>query len=270
MKKLTDRDLTKVYKSKVYGEYTIVKYNDWHNVTIQFSETKYSYVTALGAIKAGRVKDLYFPSVFGIGYIGEGNYTPCYKRGGRSVNTRAYTAWTGRLRHCYGPKDESSIYFGSTVCTEWHNFQNFAKWYYEQEKLYGKAGYVDKDLCFLGSKHYSPETARYVPQEINALFGGATGNIKGVHFCNKLRKYVARIYLREINSKGKRNPKYLGSYTTYEQAEQVYITAKIAHVRETALKYQEQLPPDLFYKLYTGAENYVYYYMNQKENNNDD
>lgn len=37
------------------------------------------------------------------------------------------------------------------------------------------------------------------------------------------------------------------------------------NVKSVALRYQEQLPPALFCKLYTGTENYLNYYMFEKE-----
>ena len=49
----------KVCKSLNSGDFKIVKYNDAHNVEIQFLKTGYETVARLGNIKIGKVKDLY-------------------------------------------------------------------------------------------------------------------------------------------------------------------------------------------------------------------
>ncbi len=269
MARMQKVDYAVIHKSKNYGEFKILNYHSCDKVEILFLKTGYRYFTSAGLVRSGKVRDPYYPSVYGVGYCGAGPYPLSHSKTGKKTNTPAYEVWLCRMKSCYGDVKYKHLYVGATICEEWHNFQNFAKWYYKQEKLYGKGGNVDKDLLHLGNKHYSPETARYIPKAVNSLFTGTSGKTAGVHFCNSSEKYVAQIQRGELTSSGKKRQSYLGSYTTYEQAEQVYITAKVAHVRETALKYQEQLPPDLFYKLYTGAENYVYYYMNQKENNNE-
>lgn len=254
----------KVFKSKNYGDFIVLEYKSAKEVVIKFLKTSYATTVNSKETVTGGVKDPYYPSVYGVGYCGVGPYPLSYNKNGKKANTPAYEAWLSRMKSCYGESKSSHLYVDASVCDEWHDFQNFAKWYYNQVGLYGKGGSVDKDLLHLGNKYYSPETARYVPSGINSLFSGASGKTAGIHFCNNKKKYVAQIQRGELTASGKKKQSYLGTFDTLEQAEQAYITAKIAHVRDTALKYQEQLPPDLFYKLYTGAENYVDYYMNHK------
>jgi hypothetical protein len=258
-----------VFSSKNYGDYLVIKRTSKKDITIQFLNTGYVKTICSESVSKGSIKDPYCPSVYGVGYCGVGPYPLSYYNNGKKANTPAYEVWLGRMKSCYGESKSSHLYVGATICKEWHNFQNFAKWFYEQVKLYGKGGSVDKDLLHLGNKHYSPETARYVPNAVNSLFTGASGKTAGVHFCNNKRKYIAQIQRGELTASGKKKQSYLGAYANYEQAEQAYIEAKLLHVKEIALKYQEQLPPDLFYKLYTGAENYIDYYMYHKENTND-
>jgi hypothetical protein len=253
-----------VFKSKNYGDFIVLEYKTAKEVVVKFLKTSYVTTAAIKDLESGAIKDPYYPAVYGVGYCGVGPYPLSYYKHGKQTNTPAYEAWLIRLKSCYGESKSSHLYVGASVCDDWHNFQNFAKWYYQQVKLYGKGGSVDKDLLHLGNKYYSPETARYVPSAINSLFTGASGKTAGIHFCNNKKKYVAQIQRGELTASGKKKQSYLGTFNTYSEAEQVYIAAKIAHVRGTSLKYQEQLPPDLFYKLYTGAENYVDYYMNHK------
>jgi hypothetical protein len=60
----------KVCKSKSSGDFKIVEYNNKTNVKIQFINTGYEAVVELGSIRNGGVKDLYLPSVCGVGVSG--------------------------------------------------------------------------------------------------------------------------------------------------------------------------------------------------------
>lgn len=253
-----------MFSSKNYGDYVVVDRISRKNVTIKFLKTGYVKTICSWDTAKGSIKDPYYPAIHGVGFCGEGVYPSSFNRHGKKMNTPAYEVWLGRMKSCYGESKSSHLYVEATVCEEWHNFQNFAKWFYEQVRLYGKGGNVDKDLCFLGNNYYSPETARYIPKAVNSLFTGTSGNTAGVHFCNTRKKFVAQIHKGELTAQGKKKQSYLGTYATYEEAEKVYVEAKLLHVRDTSLRYQAQLPPDIFYKLYTGAENYIDYYMNHK------
>jgi hypothetical protein len=252
----------KIFKSKRCGEFVISEYHNYDDVVVKFLKTGFCIRTDFSDVKRGSIRDPYFPTVCGVGFCGVGPYSPSYTRLGKSRTTSAYTAWRNRIKDCYTDTKSKHLYINATICEEWHNFQNFAKWYYDQERLYGKGGCVDKDLLHLGNKHYSPETARYIPKAVNVLFSGTSKHITGVCFSKSRRKFIAQIHKGTITSKGNRKSKNLGQFDSYVEASSVYKVAKINHVKETVIKYQEQLPPDLFFKLYTGTEIYVDYYMN--------
>ena len=97
------------------------------------------------------------PSVFGIGFIGVGDYKPSFN--GR--NTKQYISWKGMLERCYSPKwhKEKPTYIGCTVCDEWLNFQAFAEWY---DASYITGFQLDKDIKLIGNKIYSPENCKFV------------------------------------------------------------------------------------------------------------
>lgn len=255
-----------VFISKNYGEYTLSEYLGDKRCRITFNLTGYSLWTSAKSVRGGIVKDPYFPSVYGVGYLGVGNYSVTYYKEGKKTNTPAYEVWLSKLKNCYGVAKMSHIYADVTFCKEWLNYQNFAKWFYEQVKLYGKGGYVDKDLLFLGNREYSPQMCVYVPPAVNSLFGGASGNINGVHFCNNKKKWVAQIQRGELTAQGNKKQSYLGGFDDKKEADAAYYKAKVEHVKSVALKYQDKIHPALFYKLYTGSENYVNYYMFEKEN----
>lgn len=117
----------------------------------------------------GNVRNVYDKTVFGVGYLGEGKYKTMINK----QSTPQYIAWRDMLGRCYDLKlhEKNSTYIGYTVSEEWHNFQNFAKWY--DENYYNVEGFIinlDKDILIKGNKIYSPDTCIFVPEKINILF----------------------------------------------------------------------------------------------------
>ena len=60
----------KVFKSKLSGDFKILKYSDSGNVEIQFLKTGYETTVRLTVIRSGNVKDRYLPSVCSVGMLG--------------------------------------------------------------------------------------------------------------------------------------------------------------------------------------------------------
>lgn len=58
-------------------------------------------------------------------------------------------------------------YIGVTVCDEWHNFQNFAGWYYRRLMSIQHVAALDKDILSGDVKVYSPETCKLVTHRDN-------------------------------------------------------------------------------------------------------
>jgi hypothetical protein len=152
------------------------------------------------------------------------------------------------LARCYSEKfhEKQPTYIGCTVCEEWHNFQNYAKWY--DENYYEVDGYkmnLDKDILVKGNKIYSPETCVFVPDFINLLFVNRKqyrGSLPvGVKVCTKNpKKYEAQCR----NNTGKRI--YLGYYDSPEEAFQYYKEFKENLIKETAKEYEDRIPHTLF------------------------
>lgn len=262
--KIQDR-IGEVFSSTKSGRFTIIQYKGSGKFLVKFIETGYQKLVAIKEILNGKIKDPYYPSIYGVAYTGEGVYPISYYRNGKKANTPAYEVWIGKLKNCYGTSKSNHLYDDVQFCKEWLCFQNFAKWFYEQVNIYGKGGSVDKDLLFLGNREYSPYTCAYVPPAVNSLFSGTSGNINGVHWCNNKKKWIAQLHCGEITKQGRNKQTYLGKFDCKESANSAYYAAKVTHVKSVALKYQDQIPPALFYKLYTGAENYVNYYTPNKE-----
>lgn len=94
------------------------------------------------------------------GYIGVGPYK-------QSENKELYDKWIHMLtRVNVNPRN---AYKNVTICEEWLNFQNFAKWSYSPESNYRPNFILDKDLFSKRdfNKSYSPETSVYLPFRLN-------------------------------------------------------------------------------------------------------
>lgn len=153
-----------IHITKEGYEVQIINCTHSSDCTIKFLDTEYiKYNVDFADIKRGEVKNPYHPSVFNVGFIGVG----VYKTKEDYKMTSYYKKWIGILKRAYG---NTKYYNGVTVCKEWHNFQNFAKWYEENwESWMNNKWHLDKDILVKGNKVYSPTTCCFVPQEINLL-----------------------------------------------------------------------------------------------------
>lgn len=124
--------------------------------TIKFIETGYTRDVAVSNMRVGTVKDPYTPIVAGIGCVGEGG-----------MSEHSYRVWAGMVKRCY---DESNTSFhvyggkGVTVCKDWHNYQNFKKWF---DSEYIEDYDLDKDLKNPNSREYSPDNCLFIPRALN-------------------------------------------------------------------------------------------------------
>lgn len=111
------------------------------------------------------------PTVYGIGYLGIGEYKA---RDGGKEKTKEYIKWISMLSRCYGKAYRSNPmnpkrYEDCTVCEEWHNFQNFAKWCNEQPN-FGRPRYaLDKDMIEFGNTVYSPDKCWIISPAVNSI-----------------------------------------------------------------------------------------------------
>jgi hypothetical protein len=146
-----------VFSSKNCGEFEIVEYTSSACVLVRFLVTGYTTKTQSTHIRSGEVKDYYTPSIFGVGYIGGGDF-----KGSKNVTrSKAYITWRNMLERCYSNRshEKHPTYVGCTVDPIWHNFQNFAAWFAEN---YIQGYELDKDIKVEGNKIYSPHTCLFV------------------------------------------------------------------------------------------------------------
>lgn len=155
--------------------------------------------------------------------------------------TKSYNTWINMLQRCYNPKyqEKDLSCIGWTVCNEWHNFQNFAKWfednYYEVE---GEKVVLDKDLFGSNSKVLNADTCCFIPKVIDkTLIEG-----KGYTFNKPIGKYQAY-----ITHKGKMIN--LGYFDTEEEARYTYKLNKQFTVYMLAQEYKDVLPTRVYQAL---------------------
>lgn len=245
----------KVVSTKKSGDFVVKKYVSALEVHVEFVSTGYKTIAAAKEVRNGSVKDPLHPRVAGVGFLGVGPYEVTMDSEDKS--TPAYEVWRGILRRCYDPSCKSyCIYEDVDVCEEWHNFQNFAGWFYSQEH-WDKGFAVDKDLKVFGNKTYSPEACTLVPMAVNSLFTGSNERLnprelpKGVHFCKTKRVYVAQLHKGEVTKSGNKKQTYLGQFKDKAPAILAYKEAKEEHVKEVAEKYKDVIHADVYRNLMT-------------------
>lgn len=197
------------------------------NVKIQF-ENGYAPTVTSHNLRKGRVKNPFHPSVVGVGFIGKGKYKSTVNR----KNTLAYDAWRGILRRCYCPifQKRNQSYIGCSVDVSWHNFQNFAEWFYAN---YKDGMRIDKDLIKHGNRVYCSDFCSFVPPEINSLIKTNSGiDPDGVHIQDGL--YIAHV--RKYGTQ-----EYIGCFKSYSEAADAYRKEKEAHVKIMAEKYKSEI-----------------------------
>lgn len=147
------------------GNVTIINYENKNHIVVQF-ENGYRLCTNAKSLSNGTVKNPYFPTICGKGYLGE---TSPYVEGSKE-RKNSYYRWKAMLTRCYSNKSNHSLnyFINVTVCDEWLCYEVFEKWY---NINYIEGFHLDKDFKVRGSTTYSPETCSFIPQELNSIMG---------------------------------------------------------------------------------------------------
>lgn len=182
-KALTSKDIIvgDIHQGSQGAEFTVISKSDrathW---IIKFNDDyEHQMTVSTQAILKGSPKNPYRPSVFGVGFVGAGKYTPTViGETGKKRITPEYRAWAHMLERSYYPQyhERFPTYADCEVCKEWHNFQVFAEWYTTQEG-YELGWSLDKDLLGDGSGVYGPSTCTLIPSDVNGMLNvGGTAN----------------------------------------------------------------------------------------------
>lgn len=231
--------------NNTYGsKMEIVEYNKARDIMVRFIDHNNTVHATWGQFCKGEIRNVYDKSVYGVGYIGEGEYKS--KINGK--RTPQYATWRSMIARCYDEKyhEKQPTYIHCSVSPEWHNFQNFAKWYDENYyEVDNQRMELDKDILIKGNKVYSSENCVFVPKNINGLFikcNASRGDLPiGVHFHKENNKFIARC----MNGTGG-NRIHLGSFTSPEEAFFAYKSYKEKLIKQIAEEHKNQIPEKLY------------------------
>ena len=226
----------------------IIEYQDCHNLIVEFQDkNKFKKESTYRNFKTGRISNPYDKKVCGVGYIGNGKYTDVINHN----HTIQYSHWLAMLNRCYSKKlhDLSPTYISCSVCEEWHNFQNFAKWFDENYyEINNETMCLDKDILIKGNKVYSPDTCIFVPKSINGLFVKNDAR-RGKY---PIGIYEDRGYLRVSCRDFNNNKIQLGTYPLNKEKDafSVYKKFKEETIKYAADLYKDKIPDKLYDAMY--------------------
>jgi len=224
-------------------EMEIIKCDGTSCCTVKFNDIKNTVVECIQFIhiREGNVRNPNHPSKYGVGYEGQGIFTFNVDK----KETKCSKTFSSMLERCHSEKYqiEKPSYIGCSINNEWHNFQNFAEWYY---KNYKKNWKIDKDILVKGNKIYSPETCCFVPNEINCLFtksNRSRGSLP-IGVSRKGKKFEAKVRINNIQVP-------LGLFYTPKEAFNVYKIAKEKEIKRIADKWKDQIEPKVYDAMYS-------------------
>ena len=226
----------KILKSKNFGDFKILKYNNARNVVIQFLKTGFETTAQLGDIKIGKVKDPYSASVYDVGI--SGNKYPSKVNG---VLTKEYALWQSMLKRCYSDKyqKKNPTYEGCEVSDNFKYYEYFYEWCNKQIGFDVKGWHLDKDLLVKGNKVYSEDYCIFLPNEINLLLTKRTAS-RGEHLIGVYYHKRGKVFMAQV-SKNKGKQEHLGSFNTELEAFNAYKEAKESFVKEQANGWKGQI-----------------------------
>lgn len=223
----------------------IIKYNGNKDILVEFQDYyKYTVHTDYRWFSKGKVKNVYAPSLLGIGFLGES----CIYDNNKKLK-KSYDTWAHMIKRCYDKKYKLAhqTYEFAEICNDWLNYSNFEKWfnhnYYEidDEKME-----LDKDILVKGNKLYSPETCIFIPHIINSLLTKSDSRRGkypiGVSYYKRYNNYVSH-----CNIDSKRIT--IGYFDTIADAFLSYKKYKETYIKQIAKKYKHKIPNNAYTSL---------------------
>ena len=239
--------------NKFGSKMVITKYNGALDIDVYFPKYDWTFEhTQYNQFKNGNIKCPYEPRCFGVGYLGEGKY----KVWENGKNSDKYNIWYNMLMRCYDSKyqEREPTYKGCRVEDYLLNFQHMGEWiednYYE---IPGEIMCLDKDILYKGNKVYSRDTCIFVPKRINNLFV-KRDNRRGDNPIGVSDLPSGNYQVQCKNGYGKYI--YLGTYSTKEEAFQVYKEYKENLIKETIDSYKGKIPEPFYSRLRESMYNY--------------
>jgi len=242
IEKYANKRVGEIVTSKEGYEMTLIKYEHSTNCIIKFKD---EFNTILSNVhykyfKRGITQNPNKRTIFNIGYLGIGKYKSRYTKGAK---TEAYSTWFKMIMRCYCIKiqQQQPAYVGVTVCEEWHNFQNFAKFY---EENYIEGWHLDKDILVEGNKVYGPNVCCFVPVELNSFFSkrGNQDRILPIGVSMKGNSFIS-----SGGMNGKSN--HHGSFKTAEEAFEMYKEKKEDYAKILAERWKNKVKSEVYERL---------------------
>ena len=230
-----------------FGSKMIIReYRSARDVDVYFSEYDWTFKYArYNNFKRGTIKCPYERRYYGVGYLGEGKY----KMSENGKHTKEYDIYHDMLKRCYDSKfqEKRPTYKDCVVEDYLLNFQHMGAWinenYYE---VPGEQMCLDKDILYKGNKVYSRETCIFVPHRINTLFT-KSDNSRGENPIGVRLNPFGNYQVFCHNGYGKEI--YLGTYSTKEEAFQIYKQYKEKIIKEVIDSYEGVIPEPHYSRL---------------------
>ena len=226
----------------------IIAYRMSEDIDIKFESGYISYNKTYDEFKRGEIRDYYYPSICGIGYIGGNEYN-----GTNVINgVNLWDRWVGMITRCYKPTNPKSAitYKECTVTTEWLNFQNFAKWC--ESNIYNipnETLCLDKDILLKHNKIYSPDKCCFVPAEINSLFTRRERDRGDLPIGVSINQTTGKKYYATLSRKRLGKKCYYAD--SIEEAFNFYKIEKELYIKYVADIYKEYLPLKIYNAMYS-------------------
>lgn len=227
----------KMFKTTKGEKLVITSYQNSKNVGYKILD-KYGHcgVARLHDIMKGLISNPYCKNVYNTGFIGDGIYKAWDSDKGR--NTKCYKVWYSMMTRCYAGEDPA--YLNVTVCEDWHNFQNFAKWYHSQKFSNLRDYDIDKDIK--GGTTYNPENCLIIPRVLNSAL---------VNIRRYSPNLSGNVYVVRISTFGK--SRHIGRFKDKKQAVKAYYKEKVAYLRELLYRLDSVIDE----RTKTGIENLI-------------
>jgi hypothetical protein len=232
---MKEKYLNKEFQSNNSGKYTVIEYFDNLNTTIQFEDGTILKNITTNRIRTGVIKNYNYPSFCSKGRIGYGKYSP-------NEDKKALSSWKNMLVRCYNEKqlDKNLSYNNAIICEEWHNFQNYAEWFYENYDESNMRGWVlSKGILAKNNKTYSPETCCFAPQELNKIIREEKVDRKEY----PIGVYKRGTYISCFNNK------QIAGYETAEKAFENYKERKESYIKVLAEEWKPKIQDNLYQAL---------------------
>lgn len=224
------------------GDCCVIKYENARRILVRFSCGYERWCTSPNLLK-GVVKNLYFPTTFGVGFIGE-NFID---RDEKLSEKTSYKMWRGVLRRCYDDeyREIYETYKDVSIDQTWLNYSNFSDWCnskyeFNQKDDKGEKFHIDKDFV-KGSRVYSPQTCIIIPRELNQVIvnrKNSRGDLPLGVIRTKGGKFCSQILINGKRQNGL-------TYNNIRDAFEDYKRKKEDHIKNLVLKYDNKLSDEV-------------------------